>query len=308
MSLRLPFLGLFPLAVASLGAAGCASTAPPASQIPSADAAVARMHDATASCLGVQAKAKIDHVDRKRKFGTQRLRGDLLMMVTVPARIRMDIVSPFGVTVATLTSDGQRFNLADLRDKRFYSGPAKACNIARLTTVPVPGPVLVDLLRGEAPVVQHGARAGLPESSQIAWSGKGYYVLTFAGKNTTTEEIHLAPHPDDFGKPWSAQRLRVLEVTIRQEGLVLYRAQLDGHAAAAMANARVDEQGIDPPIPPSGPVCTAELPRRIHVEVPGLEEDVLFRYDEVTWNPPLPRDIFVQAQPAGLEPFPVDCD
>jgi len=297
-------LALSALSLHALGAIGCGgSVPPPPSQFPSVDAAVERMHATSASCLGVQAKAKIDH------FGKGgRIRGDLLMVVTVPARIRMDIVSPFGVTVATLTSDGQNFNLADLRDKRFYTGPAKACNIARLTTVPVPGPVLVDLLRGEAPVLQHGAEAGLADASRIAWSGDGYYVLTVSGKNAITEEIHLVPRPDDLGKPWSEQRLRVLEVIVWQEGLVLYRAQLQDHAPAPMSKARVDDQGIDPPIPPSGPVCTAELPRRIRVEVPGLREDVLFRYDEVIWNPPLPRDVFRQPQPAGLQPFPVNCD
>ena len=53
----------------------------------------------------------------------------------------------------------KQFALADLRDKRFYVGPAAACNIARLTSVPVPGHVLVDLLRGEAPVLKHDAPA-----------------------------------------------------------------------------------------------------------------------------------------------------
>ncbi|WP_394821215.1 hypothetical protein [Pendulispora albinea] len=308
MSLR-PFAQSISCALLSLavaGTTGCASAPPPASQFPSVEAAVERMHATTSSCVAVQAKAKIDH------FGKQgRLRGDLLMMVAVPARIRMDIVSPFGVTVATLTSDGRNFSLADLRDKRFYTGPAKACNIARLTTVPVPGPVLVDLLRGEAPILKHGLAAGLSgpnTGSRIAWSGDGYYVITLTGANATTEEIHLAPRPDDLAKPWTEQRLRVLEVTVRQQGLVLYRAELEDHASTPMSTARVDEQGIDPPIPPSGPVCTAELPRRIHVVVPGLKEDVIFRYDDVLWNPPLPRDIFTQPQPAGLQPFPVNCE
>jgi len=307
MTLRFPFIpAAVALAPLALGSFGCASAPPPASQLPNADAAVARMHATTDSCVAVQAKAKIDHFGKQA--AVKRIRADLLMFVAVPARLRMDIVSPFGVNVATLTSDGSRFALADLRDKRFYSGPAKACNIARLTSVPVPGPVLVDLLRGEAPVLVHGARAGLADTSRIAWSSKGYYVVNFDGRNETTEEIHLAPRPEDLGKPWSEQRMRVLEVVVRQQGLVLYRAELEGHTSAAMAKPRVDPEGIDAPIPPSGAVCTAELPRRVHVEVPGLEEDVLFRYDEVTWNPPLPRDIFQQPQPPGLQPFPVDCD
>src|SRR4051812_48335634 len=77
--------------------AGCHPIAPPASQVPTAQSALDRMR-ASATCgLGVQASAKIDH------FGEQgRIVGDLLMIVAEPARIRMDVVSPFGVAVATL--------------------------------------------------------------------------------------------------------------------------------------------------------------------------------------------------------------
>src|ERR1700704_5334076 len=123
--------------------AGCAGArlAPPPSPPPSADAALARMHATFACGNAIQASAKIDH------FGEHgRVRGDLLLFAARPAGIRMDVVSPFGAALATLTTDGVRFALADLREKRFYWGPASACNIARLTTVSVPGHVLVDLL------------------------------------------------------------------------------------------------------------------------------------------------------------------
>src|SRR4029077_16513344 len=121
---------------------------------PTADAALGRMH-ATYGCgVAVQSNAKIDH------FGEHgRVRGDLMLFAARPARLRMDVVSPFGVALATLTSDGARFAMADLREKAFFEGPATACNIARLTTVPVPGHVLVDLLRGEAPVLKHDGAA-----------------------------------------------------------------------------------------------------------------------------------------------------
>ena len=256
------------------------------------------MRATTASCTGVQASAKIDH------FGKEgRVRGDLMMFVSQPARIRMDVISPFGVTLATLTSDSKRFALADLRDKRFYVGPATACNIARLTTVPIPGPVLVDLLRGQAPLLKHEATA-----MTLEWKKEGYYVLRIPSTRDAVEEIHLVPRPDDFGKPWGEQRVRVLDVTVRQQGLVLYHAEMDAHSPAPMSKPRVDPDQIDPPIAPSGPFCDAELPRRIHLEVPGLGEDVLFRYDQVTWNPPLPKGTFTQPPPEGLPVMQVDCE
>jgi hypothetical protein len=284
--------------LATLGAAGC-GTPPPVSQVPDARAALARLH-ATQDCgLGIQASAKIDH------FGKGgRVRGDLLFFALWPARLRMDVVGPMNVgVVATLTSDAQRFALADLREKRFFFGPASACNIARLTTVPMPGHVLVSLLRGEAPVLKHEAQA-----SSIAWDRGGYYVVRIASTRDASEELHLAPHPSDYALPWQQQRMRVLQVEVKQQGYVLYHAELTDHRPAAMAKPRVDADGIDAPIPVSGPTCQAELPRTIHVEVPGKDEDVLFRYEDVAWNPPLVDDLFTQPVPGGLAVERVSCD
>lgn len=291
-------IGPFGAAVFALGAMGCGSP-PPASQMPNARAALDRLHASQDCGLGIHASAKIDH------FGQQgRVRGDLLMFALWPARLRMDVIGPMNVgIVATLTSDADRFALADLREKRFFYGPASACNIARLTTVPMPGHVLVTLLRGEAPVLKHDASA-----ASIGWSTSGYYVVKIASTNSTDEEIHIAPHPADFGRPWQEQRLRLVDVMVKQQGLVLYHAELDDHKPAAMSKPRVDPDGIDPPIPVSGPVCEAELPRRIHVEVPGKDQDVLFRYEDVTWNPALTEGLFTQSPPGGLQIQRVTCD
>jgi hypothetical protein len=283
-------------ALAASALTGCYAH-PPASQLPSASAALDRLRATGACGSGVQAEAKVDQF---RKEG--RIRLNLLMYAAAPANLRMDVFSPFGVTLATLTSDGARFALSDLRDKRFYVGPPSACNIARFTTVAVPGYVLVDLLRGQAPVLKRTAEP------TIAWSGGGYYVLRIGSTRDAREEIHLAPRPEDFGKPWNEQRLRLLDVKVEQYGSVVYHAELEGHHAASTAPARVDPDGIEPPLPPSGPACDAEIPRSIHVEVPGEKADVLFRYDKVQWNPPLPPGTFLQPPPEAMPTVPVSCD
>ena len=185
-----------------------------------------------------------------------------MLFAARPARIRMDIVSPFGVALATLTSDGRRSRLADLRDKTFFTGPAAACNIARLTTVPVPGHVLVDLLRGEAPVLKHETvRARRSRGTRTA-GGRSASPSTREAR----EEIHLAPRPEDWSKPWEQQRMRVLDVRVVQQGYVLYHAELSDHASEPTAGPREDPDNLEPPIPPSGPVCDAEAaapdPRR----------------------------------------------
>jgi hypothetical protein len=271
--------------------------APPSSP-PTADAALARMHATFACGNAIQASAKIDH------FGQQgRIRAELLLFAARAERIRMDVVSPFGATLATLTSDGTRFALADLRDKRFYLGPATACNIARLTTLPVPGHVLVDLLRGEAPVLVHDANG-----PTITWSTDGYWVLTIPGTRQAREEIHLTPRPDDWGLPWERQRMRVLDVRVVQQGYLLYHAELRDHAGAPTAGPREDPDNLAPPVPPSGPVCDSEIPHKIHVDVPDPEADVRFQYEQVSWNPPLPEGTFDQRPPPGMRIEEVTCD
>jgi hypothetical protein len=253
---------------------------------------------ATSRCgNGVHANAKIDDFSPRG-----RVRGQLLMFAYAPSKLRLDGVSPFGATLATLTTDGTGFALSDLREKHFYVGPASACNIARLVRVPIPPHALVSLLRGQAPVVKHDAAR-----STLVWDTRGYYRVLLQGARNAEEEIHLAPHPDDLDLPWSNQRMRVLDVSVRQNGHVIYRAELKGHAAAETDKPRIDEMGIDPPLLPSGPACSAELPRRFKLEVPSTGEDVLLQYDEVAWNPPLPEGVFTQERPPGLDEVRVTC-
>jgi len=298
--LRLEILGLLGT-VALLG--GCGVT-PPASQLPDAAAAIDRMRATLAPCTGVQAGASFEVSRSVALVFSGSVRGDLLLFAASPASVRLDLVSSFGLSLATLTSDGTRFAFADMREKRFSVGEASACNIARFTTVPMPPNVLVDLLLGRAPVLKHVS------PGTIEWSGEGYYVVTIPGTREATEEIRLAPAPADFRKPWSEQRMRVVGVKVRQYGVTLYDVSLDGYRRAPMAKERVDADGIDPPIPPSGPLCEAELPRHIHIEVPDKNEELDLRYKdkEVTWNPPLPEGIFQQWPQAGLPVVRVRCD
>ena len=47
--------------------------------------------------------------------------------------MRFDIVSPFGVVLYTLTSNGALFQMNDVKEKQFLYGPPSPCNLARLT-------------------------------------------------------------------------------------------------------------------------------------------------------------------------------
>lgn len=282
-----------------LGVNACCGTAtPPKSQFPTADDALGRMKASYACVNGVGGQAKIDHLSKQG-----RVRGDLYLLALNPDRVRFEVVSPFGPTLFLLTSDGQQFQLLDVKNKQFLHGPPSACNLARMTQVPVPGHALVSLLRGEAPVLVHK-----PEQAQIAWDANGgFYRVLVDGTRDALEEIHLKVHDKDFDKPWSEQRVRVMNVRVAQKGVDLYQAELANHEPMSTAPPRVDEDGLEDPVPPTGGACDAELPRTIHMKVPGSEDDVIFQYKEAKWNPPIIAGTFEQTAPGGVTKGFVDC-
>lgn len=280
---------------AFLGA--CAPAKPPASALPSAEAALAQLRAQQACGQSLHTRAKVDNWSPEG-----RIRSEVLLYAAGPASLRLDAMA-FGVNALTLTSDGHEFRLSDLRAKQFLTGPASACNLARVTQVPVPGDVLVGLLRGKAPVLKHA-----PRDASIRWDTAGHYTIELRGLNATSEAIHVGVHPEDYTKPWALQRLRVLGASVTQQGITLYQAELDEHAPAAMGEPRVDPEGVDEPLPVSGPMCHAELPRVLRLKVPEAEQDVLFRFEEPEWNAPLPLGAFTHDPAAGLSVFRVDCD
>lgn len=286
-------------ALAMFGATGCPSVAPPPSQFPTAADALDRMKATFACARGVHGDARV-----LRHAEEGRIRFNLLFYAVRPDRLRLDVLSPPPVQsiVATLTSDGSQFSLLDTREKQFLEGPPSTCNIARLTHVPIPGHALVTLLRGEAPLLVHDR-----DQPSIEWDRRGYYVVRIPSRHDAVQEVRLAPWPADFERPWQEQRLRVLKVQVSQQGHEVWRAELGDHSLAAMSGPYVDPDGIDPPIPPSGPECHVEVPRRIEVEVYGGVQTVQFRYEEVKVNPPLPEGVFTQPVPPGVRVIPVTC-
>ncbi|MCA9591857.1 MAG: hypothetical protein KC776_01060 [Myxococcales bacterium] len=268
---------------------GCVRSPPP-SQFPTADKALERMHETYACSRGVQGEAKIDYFSDEG-----RVRGSVLYKAALPEKLRFDVFSPFGVTLSTLTSDGTQFALYDLKEKAFLTGPANACNVARFTRVPVPPFAMAQLLRGEAPVLVH-----TPQTAQIAWEG-GRYVVRIQSKHDAQQEIELEPTDADFNLPWEKQRVRVLGVTVTQQGYDLYHAELADHEPAQTSKPWVDPEGLSPTVMPSGPPCSAEVPRRMRLEVPDTDQDVIFRVKEVVHNPPIDAGTFQQSPRPGVK-------
>lgn len=290
-SLRLRAL----LLVAAVSGVAC-SRAAPASRFPSAEAALDRLREVQACSHGVSAEGKIDY------YGPDgRVRGNVLYLVSQPENVRLDVFSPFGATLSTLTSDGSRFALYDLSKKSLLVGPASTCNLERFTRVPLPPHGFVQLLRGESPVLVHE-----PAGASIDWSG-GSYRIRVQSRHQAEQEIRLIPRDQDFALPWSQQRLRVLSTSVRQAGVELYRVELGGHSRIVTAPPRVDPEGFDEPLLPSGPACDAELPRTFRFVVETAGHDLALSTSEAHHNPPLVPDAFQQTKAPGVRVVSSPC-
>lgn len=291
-----PILGNLLVGVAMSGC--CAFGAcPPPSQYPNARAAIEAVRGVSACSLGLRGEAKLDYLDPDH-----RVRVDAFYLTAQPRELRFDLVSPFGTPLSTLTVDDNTFTLLDREARVFYTGAPNACNVERFLRVPVPPEVLVQLLAGEPPVLQHE-----PNQASIEWSSGGY-VVQINGLNDATQRLVFEPDPADWEKPYSEQRVRLTEVEVAQKGVVLYRATLRDYFRVKTAAPRVDPDGLEADIPPSGPACVAEIPRRIRFEIPLAERDVLFEQKSAEHNPPLLPDSFTQERAPGTRTEQSTCN
>jgi hypothetical protein len=247
------------------------------------------MHDTYACSRGTWGDAKLDAFAGPGK----RVKVDVSYVTMLPGRLAMEAEAPVvGGMVMKVTTDGERFAWLDKPSRSFLVGDASPCNIKKVTGVPVPPFALIQLLRGEAPVLVHQ-----PSATSIEWDGDSY-LLRIVSKHDAVEEIRLAPTPADWNRPWMQQRVRVLGVRVEQQGIDLYTADLADHAVASTAPPTEDPDGLAPDVPPSGPVCRAEVPRKLKIEVPGTDRDMRLKIEKVEHNPPLTGRPFEQSPPA----------
>lgn len=274
-----------------LALAGCCALGgcPPPSRYPSARAAIDAVRGAHACSRGLRGEAKLDYLDAE-----QRIRVDAFYLTAHPRELRFDLVSPFGTPLSTLTVDDEVFTLLDREARVFYRGRPNECNIEQFLRVPVPPDVLVQLMAGEPPVLQHEA-----SDATLSWQGGGY-VVEINSLHDAHQRLVFEPEPADWEKAYTEQRIRLTEVEVTQKGVLLYRASLKDYHRVSTAAPRVDPDGLEADVPPSGPPCDAEIPRRIRFEIPIADRDVLFEQKNAEHNPPLLPTSFSQDRPPGV--------
>lgn len=229
------------------------------------------------------AKAISDHTEARRgwrslkaearvtQWGRRgRIRGTVLMFLEQPNRVRFDVMTQVG-PAAVLTSDGVIFQLSDLREGMFLSGPTCPQNIARLLGIPMNADDVLRILTGDAPTIE--------ASEQSMTCRDGQYVVQLVAPDGTTQELAFSVRDADRGAPPEAQRLMLRRSVERApEGATRWQATYDDYV-------EIEGQPFPTYI-------------RFTDEVSGADTTV--KVKSITVNPEIPEDVFRQTPVPGM--------
>jgi outer membrane lipoprotein-sorting protein len=232
---------------------------------PSPEELIAAIKKRSQAIQSLRADTKVDHMGN----GGQRVKVNVPLLVARGGKLRMEAESPMGGALATLTSDGEKFALLDVRANRFLTGPAKACNVARLIQIALEPDDIVEALTGGVPLVEGTA--------SVTWDRGGREVLTIAAPDGGREVIKL----DARGRTWD-----VLEADrFDAKNNVLWRLVHDKFS---------DQGGV-------------RFPERTTVEQPPTGSDARIKFKDVEVNVKPPDGIFDLQPPPGITPQFANC-
>jgi outer membrane lipoprotein-sorting protein len=244
--------------------AACGPAPRPADAYASAPDLVRDMLALRAKVRSLRAAGRADHYGERG-----RVQGKIFAFAKQPGRLRVDLMSPFGSTLAVLTADGAVFRLSDLRESRYYEGPAEPCNIARLIGVPLAPEDAMAALAGSTPIIEG--------SPVVTWDGGGFYRVRIEGGGLA-QTLEIGP---------SRRVLPLRRSLLERNGETVFDMTFD--------------RWLD--------VGGASVPHEIRVSMPREKAELLVRYDEgaVEVNVDLPDDAFTQTPPPGTAVESVSC-
>jgi hypothetical protein len=214
----------------------------------------------------LRTEAKVDYLAEKG----DRIKLTMTFITRAPDGLRIDAENPMGGTVASLASDGNRFQLLDARQNRFLTGEAKPCNIARLLRVQLTAADVVQVIDGGVPLL------GAPVKVDWDPNDGGHEVLILKDDAGRTETIKLAP------KIWDVVSAEVTGA----DGKVLYRLTHEEFS---------DENG-------------QRFPGKSWIFDPAHAADVKIRYRSREVSPTVPEGVFHLDAPNGIPAEEVTCN
>ncbi len=199
-----------------------------------------------------------------------RIRGTVLMFLERPARVRFDVMTQLG-PAAVLTSDGESFQLSDLRENAFVQGPTCPQNIARLLGIEVDAHNVLRLLTGDTPMIE--------ASDQHMECRDGNYVVSLVAEDRSTQEIQFSIDDGDRD-----------EIPINQ-GLTLRRSRVWSPDGKLQWEATYDDYTI---------VDGQSFPTNIRFVDRLHGADTQVRVKSISLNPDVPPDAFQQLPRPGM--------
>jgi hypothetical protein len=172
---------------------------------------------------------------------------------------------------AVLTSDGETFQLSDLREGTFLHGPTCPENIARLLGISVDAENVLRLLTGDTPTIEATERS--------MECRDGLYVVTLVAADGTTQEVAFSVDDADRDKAPDAQRLTLRRSTERApDGKTRWEATYDDY---------IDVEG-------------QSFPTNVRFIDEVNDADTSVRVKSISLNPEVPEGAFHQAPRPGM--------
>lgn len=243
-----------------------------------AEAALSAHQSARSTARVIRAEARVDSRGREG-----RIRGTVLMFLERPDRVRFDVMTQFG-PAAVLTSDGERFQLMDMRENRFLTGPTCPSNIGRLLGVELEGSEVARFLMGDSPRID-------AEDQALVCEGDGYQITLNGDDGTRQEMVFFVPSADREAPP-EEQRMRLTRSELFEaDGSSRWQVTYDDYQSVEAEDGAV-----------------VELPFAVHFVDHRNGADTLVRFRDIDMNVEVNTAIFSQTPPAGLPQQHVACD
>lgn len=198
----------------------------------------------------------------------QTLRGRQVVVVERPERLRIDVLSTFGV-ILQVASDGERIRAFDRGERTYYVGRASPRNLARFTRIDVRVAAVSGILVGLPSAPREPDEAAISLERETA-----LWRVTTPLAGGGTERLWIDPTT-----------------------LLPVRTEVVGEDGERRYEARFDDWRV---------VAGVEIPHRIELDAPATATTVTVAYDEVDVNPELRETLFRFEPPAGVKVVELD--
>lgn len=249
---------------------------------PTAAELVAHVQKGRAGLFALRARAKADVSSSEGS-----VKVDIAMIAARPQRLRLAAENSLTGPLLTLSTDGEKFQLLDVRQNRFESGVVSPCNMLRILGVGLHPSQVIEVLLGGVPFLAN------PTGMEVAWDGRdgGREVLTLRNDLGHVEVIALQAE----GRTWDVREAEGRDAT----GQIVWRLRHETFNDEPLSNSSDDAK------PASGP--TVRLPKVTSIEDPPHKSNVRLRWREREMNPQVNPEIFTMTAPDGMTVSPDVC-